>query len=292
MRVTIWGCRGSLATPGAATLEYGGNTSCVELELGEGQTVVLDAGTGIRALGLELVRRPLTPIHVCLSHLHLDHLEGLPFFAPLWMREAEIHIWAPSSPNLSPSEAIARYMSPPLFPLELSKVPARVCFHELPEGEWMLGPGRVTAERISHPGPTVGYRFEERGRSLAYIPDHEPYLDTEPHRIEPQWISGYRLAADATLLLHDAQYFEKEYGTRRGWGHSSVAHAVSFGLAARAQQLVLFHHDPLHGDDDLAALEARACELWTAATPPPVLAREGMRLALTPETAQAAVGAA
>jgi phosphoribosyl 1,2-cyclic phosphodiesterase len=291
MKVTVWGCRGSHAAPGAATVRCGGNTSCVQLEMGDGQTVVLDAGTGIRALGERLARRPSAPIHLFLSHLHLDHLEGLPFFAPLWAPGAEIHIWAPACPGLSPSEAITRYVSPPLFPLELSEAPARVSFHELPAGEWTLGSARVRAEPVVHPGPTVGYRFEDGGRSLAYIPDHEPYHDAEPGAVEPQSLSGYRLARDATLLLHDAQYLEHEYGSRRGWGHSSVSHAVAFALAARAQRLLLFHHDPLHSDIDLAQLEARARVLWTAADSP-TLAREGMCVELADQAAEPAAQAA
>jgi phosphoribosyl 1,2-cyclic phosphodiesterase len=292
MRVTIWGSRGSHPAPGAATLGYGGNTASVELELGDGQTVVLDAGTGIRALGEKLARRPLGPIHLLLSHLHLDHLQGLPFFAPLWTPAAELHIWAPASPGLSVRDAIARYMSPPLFPLELADAPARVSFHQLPANEWTIGRARVSAEQVAHPGPTVGYRLERGGRSLAYIPDHEPYRDTEPGAFEPSRLSGYRIARDATLLIHDAQYHEQEYEARRGWGHSSVAHAVAFARAVRAQRLLLFHHDPLHSDNELTALEARARDLWTATGSPPTLAREGVRLALadrTPEpTAKAA----
>jgi phosphoribosyl 1,2-cyclic phosphodiesterase len=287
MRITVWGSRGSHPAPGAATLGYGGNTSCVELELGDGQTVVLDAGTGIRALGESLARRPSAPIHLFLSHLHLDHIEGLPFFAPLWTPGAELHIWASAAPGSSVREAIMRYMSPPLFPLSLTDAPARVSFHELPEHAWTIGSARVTAEPVAHRGLTFGYRFEEGGRSLAYIPDHEPYRDTEPGALEPAWLSGYSLARDATLLLHDAQYREDEYGPRRGWGHSSVAHAVAFARATRAHRLLLFHHDPLHTDSDLAVLESRARELWTAAGMPPTLAREGMRLALASQAAAA-----
>jgi phosphoribosyl 1,2-cyclic phosphodiesterase len=292
MRITIWGSRGSHPVPGADTLGYGGNTSCVELGLGDGQTVVLDAGTGIMALGERLARRPPAPIHLCLSHLHLDHLQGLPFFAPLRTPGTELHIWAPDPVGMSAREAIARYMSPPLFPFELGDAPAKVSFHPLPAGGWTIGSARVSAEPVAHLGPTVGYRFEQGGRSLAYIPDHEPYRDAEPGALEPRSLSGYRLARDATLLLHDAQYREHEYGARRGWGHSSVGHAVAFALAARARRLLLFHHDPLHSDADLAALESDAGELWTALGRPPTLAHEGMRLALADPAPAAAAQAA
>jgi phosphoribosyl 1,2-cyclic phosphodiesterase len=288
MRVTIWGSRGSYPAPGAATLGYGGNTSSVAVELGDGQSVVLDAGTGIAALGDRLARQAAeaAPIHLLLSHLHLDHIQGLPFFAPLWTPGAELHIWMPVPADHSPAQAIARYMSPPLFPLQLSDAAARIVLHKLPAGDWTIGPARVRAEAVVHPGPTVGYRLEQGDFSLAYIPDHEPYRDTEPDTVEPRRLSGYGLARDATLLLHDAQYFDHEYGSRRGWGHSSVAHAVAFGLAARAQRLLLFHHDPLHSDAELKALEARARQLWTAPGGQPTLAREGMQFAL-PEAAPA-----
>ena len=275
MIATIWGARGSLATPGAATIEYGGNTSCVEVVLDDGTTVVLDAGTGFRELGLRLANRPPAAVHLLLTHLHFDHLSGLPFFSPLWNPRAEIHIWAPL-PRERLEAAIARFMSPPLFPVSISGVPARVTFHDLPEAAWSIGSAQVVAEPVRHVGVTVGYRIEEAGRSLAYIPDHEPFSGG-PDEVDPERLSGRRLALDASILIHDAQYLEQEYSGRIGWGHSSVAHAVAFARAVRARQLVLFHHDPLHSDAALAALEARATELWNGVEPP-VLAREGMRL--------------
>jgi ribonuclease BN (tRNA processing enzyme) len=168
-------------------------------------------------------------------------------------------------------------MSPPLFPVSILEVPASVTFHDLPEETWRLGSAHVFAERVRHRGPTVGYRIEDAGQSLAYIPDHEPYAGAEPVAVEPEHLSGYRLAREASVLIHDAQYLEEEYAGRMGWGHSSVAHAVGFARAARAGRLLLFHHDPLHSDRDLAVLEARAAELWNGRTQPPQLAREGMR---------------
>lgn len=279
MIATIWGCRGSLATPGAATVEYGGNTSCVELCLEDGTTVVLDAGTGIHELGLRLANRAPAPIHLLLTHLHLDHLAGLPFFAPLWDADAEIHIWAPSTPPASLEATIDRYMSPPLFPVAIADISASITFHDVSERTWRLGSARVFAERVTHRGPTVGYRIEENGESLVYLPDHEPYAKGEPGDVEPQWLSGYRLARDASVLLHDAQYFETQYSARRGWGHSSVAHAVAFARAARVRRLVLFHHDPLHSDETLTVLGERAAELWDGVARPE-LAHEGMCVTL------------
>ena len=283
MRATVWGCRGSLASPGPETVAFGGNTSCVQLELADGTPVVLDAGTGIRLLGLELARLPRRPIHIVLTHLHLDHLEGLGFFVPLWEPGLEIHVWGPSSPVETLEERIAKYMSPPLFPVQLAEVPSRLTFHDLPDEEFALGSARFLAEPVSHRGPTVGLRIEEHGRTLAYIPDHEPYLGAGPAGVDPEWLSGYSLAEGATVLMHDAQYFEHEYPNHVGWGHSSVDHAVEFARASGVEQLVLFHHDPLHSDDQLRALEARARALWGSEGSAPQLAYEGMKLALDTE---------
>ena len=278
MIATIWGSRGSLATPGRDTLEYGGNTACVEVVLDDGTRIVLDAGTGIRELGLRLANRPPAPIHLLLTHLHLDHVAGLPFFAPLWDRNTELHVWAPVAAGELVEDALARYMSPPLFPVPVSDVAARITFHHLPRRAWRLGSAEVLAEPVVHRGPTVGYRIEEAGRSLAYIPDHEPYFGVKPEAVESGRLSGYGVAREASVLIHDAQYFEAEYPARAGRGHSSVAQAVAFAHATRAQRLVLFHHDPLHTDGDLAVLQARARELWNGRIQAPRLAREGMLL--------------
>jgi len=277
VRVTIWGCRGSVPTPGPDTVTYGGNTSCVEVSLGEGVALVLDAGTGIRALGFDLERRRTSHVHVCLTHLHLDHLEGLRFFSPLWDERATVEIWGPPSHLLSLRERIARYFSPPLFPSELRDVPAALMFHSVPRTPWTIGDATVTADFVLHPGPTVGYRIELGGASFAYLPDHEP-AHAGPLQPKPtEWISGTALAADADLVVHDAQYFEDEYPHHVGWGHSSVSDAVAFAHAAGARRLLLFHHEPRHTDHALERLEDRARELAeTNAVAPPSLAREGM----------------
>ena len=195
MRTIVWGCRGSLAAPGAETLEYGGNTTCLEVELDDGTVLVVDAGTGIRALGTDLAGRPRQPLHLLLTHLHLDHIEGLGFFAPLWRAGQELHIWGPPSPVRS-----ARRAAPPL-PLAAAvpdqpatRCRASVICHDLPAEQFELGSAHVTALPVIHRGPTVGFRFEENGCSLAFIPDHEPYLGVEPGEALPDWLSGYALA--------------------------------------------------------------------------------------------------
>jgi phosphoribosyl 1,2-cyclic phosphodiesterase len=280
VQVRIWGCRGSLAAPGAGTVRYGGNTSCVEVRLADGTLLVLDAGTGIRALGAALDAERLGPLHLLLTHLHLDHLEGLGFFAPFWRPESELHLWGPPSTLHTLQERIARYLSPPLFPIHLGDTPARLLFHDVPDAPWRLGSATVQAAPVAHPGPTLGYRIEEEGAALVYLPDHEPALGVELASLTPDWISGCALATDATVLLHDAQFTEDEYPSRLGWGHSSVADAVAFAAIAGVDRLVLFHHDPMRDDDQLEALLGRARELSNGRLQPPHLAFEGMRFAL------------
>ncbi len=280
MRVRIWGCRGSVATPGPQTIRCGGNTSCIEITLDDGAVFVLDAGTGIRELGIELVERGVKELNLLLTHLHLDHLEGLRFFAPLFDPETTIHLWGPRSPVLTLKERIRRSFSPPLFPIDLMDTPAEVVFHELPKTQWSIGSAKLTASLIVHPGPTVGYRVEADGSSVAYIPDHEPALAGDFTQRSRDWISGGSIAQDVDLLLHDAQYFEEEYDGRLGWGHSSVEGAVAYADAVGARRLVLFHHDPTHSDDIMEQLEAEARSLESNTEDPPVVAREGMVLEL------------
>jgi phosphoribosyl 1,2-cyclic phosphodiesterase len=277
VRLKIWGCRGSLATPGPETVRYGGNTSCIEVMLADDDAIlVLDAGTGIRQLGDELERRDVRKIHLCLTHLHLDHLEGLRFFAPLWNPDVSVEIWGPPSPLHSLRDRIARYFSPPLFPVDLRDVPAAMSFHDVPKESWSIDGARLTADLVVHPGPTIGYRLETSQGSVAYIPDHEPALAGAIGSNSTDWISGSSLAQGVDALLHDAQYFEDEYADRVGWGHSSVADAVAFTRAVGAHRLVLFHHEPSHTDDELERLEAHARGLADEDHPPPQLAHEGM----------------
>ncbi|MDQ4006231.1 MAG: MBL fold metallo-hydrolase [Actinomycetota bacterium] len=281
MRARVWGSRGSLAAPGPETVRYGGNTSCVEVRLDDGTLIVLDAGTGIRPLGLTLGDELPRTIHVLLTHLHIDHIEGLAFFGPLWRPDVDLHVWGPPSPLRSLERRIARYLSPPLFPIHLQDIPSHPKFHDVPDEDWKLGAGLVRARPVSHRGPTVGYRISENGQSIAYIPDHEPALGVDLRVVEPEWISGHAVAHDADVMFHDSQYTEEEYAQRIGWGHSSVAHVVTFAEVCAVRQLVMFHHDPLHTDDELEAHLRRATEIFSGDGSPPVLAYEGMDLNLS-----------
>ena len=272
MRARFWGSRGSLASPGPDTVRTGGNTSCIEVRPSDESLVILDSGTGIRALGLSLDGSMPVRIDILLSHLHLDHLEGLGFFAPLWNPKTELHIWGPSSPMRSLSDRISQYLSPPLFPVRLAEVPARLELHDAPDEPWMLGSATITARPIIHRGPTVGYRIEDGDRTLAYLTDHEPALSVDLSTVDPEWVSGFEVAHGADVLIHDCQYTEDEYPDRAGFGHSSTKHVADFARLAGAKRLLLFHHDPNHTDDELETLCRRVSELWDGTVD---LAREG-----------------
>lgn len=251
----VWGTRGSLAAPGPETARYGGNTSCVSVHGRGGTLIVLDAGTGIRPMGATIdkgVRR----VDVLLTHLHMDHIQGLGFFAPLYRPAMEVHIWGPASTRLSLQDRLRRYLSTPLFPVGLRELPCRLLLHELGHGEMRIGEFRVAYARVCHPGPTIGYRISDAtGPVLTYLPDHEPALGSRAFPSLPlEWTSGGALADRSDLLIHDSQYSPHEYAERVGWGHSSLKQMLDFAKVVRAKHLVPFHYDPSHSDADLDRL--------------------------------------
>lgn len=255
MRVEIWGVRGSLPTAGHGTTKYGGNTSCVAVRTGEGNLVVLDAGTGIAALSRSLSHE--ARVDILLTHLHLDHIQGLGFFGPLFDPDCDVHIWGPASPTVGLRNRLTRYLSPPLFPVALRDLPCRLTLHDSTLGSFELPGLACRAALVCHPGPTVGYRLVGEHGSLAYLPDHEPALGVRRFPGTSDWTSGFELAHGVDLLLHDAQYTDEEYAERVGWGHSTLANAVAFAHLSGAKQLAAFHHDPAHDDDFLDAFIAR-----------------------------------
>jgi phosphoribosyl 1,2-cyclic phosphodiesterase len=258
MRVTLWGTRGSLASPGADTARYGGNTSCVEIRGADGTILVLDAGTGIRRLGGSL-RPACRRVNLLLSHLHMDHIQGLGFFELLYDPEVEVHIWGPASATLDLRSRLMRYLSPPLFPVHLRDIPQLV-LHGVPDGEFQVGEFRISATLVCHPGPTVAYRIATARAAVTYLPDHEPGLGARRFPPQPAWTSGYAISRGVDLLIHDAQYSNAEYLQRVGWGHSTIEQAVAFAAMAEVKHLVTFHHDPAHGDDEVDRLTAQALE--------------------------------
>jgi phosphoribosyl 1,2-cyclic phosphodiesterase len=279
VRIRLWGVRGSVPVPGPAAAGVGGNTSCVEVTSDDGTELILDAGTGIRELGSALAGRSRR-IHILLTHLHLDHIQGLMFFAPFFDPDAEITVWGPPAAERTLRERLARYISTPLSPIEIRDLPATVSFDGAPDHPWRIGAVEVEAGLVSHRGPTLGYRLSVDGTSLCYLPDHEPGLGQDLEAANPAWISGLGLANDASLLIHDCQYADAEYAQRRGWGHSSLSDALAFTRRCEPRHLLLFHHDPAHDDASLEALGAEAADRWAQLGGPGGIgmAREGQTL--------------
>jgi phosphoribosyl 1,2-cyclic phosphodiesterase len=272
MRVTLFGTRGSIPAPGPETIRYGGNTASVKVSGRDGTVLVLDAGTGIRRLGVNF--DTTTRVDILLSHLHMDHIQGLGFFGPLFNPLTKVHVWGPASSVHTLEARLARYLSPPLFPVHLRDLPNVVC-HEVPCPVFDIGPFRIRSSLICHPGPTVGYRIESEDGIVAYLCDHEPALGLPNGRWpSSDWISGYDIAADADLLIHDAQYTDEEYARCIGWGHSTYRHAFEFAARVGAKRIVPFHHDPSHDDETLDRMldNAVAAFKWSGVASP---GREG-----------------
>jgi phosphoribosyl 1,2-cyclic phosphodiesterase len=248
MRVKFWGTRGSIPAPGPETVRYGGNTSCVEVRGPDDTLLVLDAGTGIRRMN-QVVPRDIKRVDILLTHLHLDHVVGLGFFAPLRWPDLEVHVWGPASTTHSLAKRLTRYLSPPLFPVHLRDLPVNLHLHEVRGGSTRIGELEIKSAYVIHPGPTVGYRINGPGGSIAYIPDHEPAMGNKVFPATPEWTSGYKLAEGADVLIHDGQYNTHEYPTRVGWGHSTMDHAMEFAKMVGVGRFVPFHHDPGRDDD-------------------------------------------
>lgn len=249
MRLRLWGTRGSIASAGPKTVRYGGDTASVELLTDDDQLVVLDAGSGIRELGNH-IEHPHARVDILLSHLHMDHVQGLPFFRPLLNPDVETHIWGPISTTRDLRSRISRYLSPPLFPVRVRDLP-NVMFHDVTPSTFTIGSLRITADMITHPGSTLGYRITEDEKSVAYLSDHEPAFGSGEIPNDPEWVSGFDLAQGVDVLIHDAQYTDEEYNRRVGWGHTSLTQLGDFTRLVEARHLVTFHHDPAHGDDEL-----------------------------------------
>ncbi len=278
MRVTFWGTRGSVATPGPETVRYGGNTACVEVRGEDGTLLVFDAGTGIRRLGVH-IEPDIRRIDVLLTHLHLDHIIGLGFFAPLFRPGLEVHLWGPASSTMSLGRRLTRYLSPPLFPVHLRDLPCNLHLHEVGWEPFQIGALRIDCSYLIHPGPTVGYRVTSHAGTLAYMPDHEPSLGMRNFPPEPRWTSGFDIAEGVDLLIHDGQYNAHEYAQRVGWGHSTLDHTVRFARLVGAARLIPFHHDPIRDDD---ALEREIADVVQRLSPhfPVEPAAEGQTLVL------------
>ena len=270
MLVRFWGTRGSIATPGPSTNRYGGNTSCVEIVTDSGKRFICDCGTGARSLGGHLLANAPKPIEatILLSHTHWDHIQGFPFFAPLFIPGNRITVCGPKGANSSLPEVLAGQMEFTYFPVELEQLGAEIKYRDLTEGVHDLDGVRVTAQFLNHPAITLGYRIEADGVAVLYLCDHEPYWeplwrsDAEKGLLESILHAGDRRHADfmndADVVIHDAQYTPEEYPAKKNWGHSTYTYVTQMAVAAKVRRLFLTHHDPTHDDLFLDQTERQA----------------------------------
>lgn len=303
MKVTFWGTRGSIAAPGASTVRYGGNTSCVGLVTDRGTLVVLDAGTGVRLLGDRLLALMPTGIHghMLLTHTHWDHIQGFPFFAPVFVRGNDWSIYAPLDGSRRLKETLSGQMQYTYFPVELQQISAGLDCKDLEEGEFTLHDLHVRAQYLNHPAVTLGYRLTAGRASVVYCTDHEPFSPVLFRDGAERSLSGIVHAGDrrhaefvsgADLLIHDAQYTAEEYESKRNWGHSTVDYVVDIAVAARVKRVALYHHDPSHSDQHLDEIQGYAQTLVAhrGATIEVFCAREGETVVVAEQSpVQAAV---
>jgi ribonuclease BN (tRNA processing enzyme) len=214
--------------------------------------IILDGGSGILQLGATLSKAKV--VNIFLTHLHFDHIIGLGFFQPFYNPNVTVNIWGPTGSADTLEARLKRYFSPPLFPVHLQDLPCKLILHEISNETLSIGSLKVTAAYVCHPSPTVAYRIESENAVFSYMPDHEPALGSVDFPNEPLWTSGYNIAENADLLLHDGQYKNDEYENRIGWGHSSMEDAIKFATMAHVKKVLFFHHDPMHTDQQLLEL--------------------------------------
>ncbi len=254
-RVQFWGTRGSIPRPGHNTLRYGGNTSCVQVTSPNGAVVILDCGSGAHDLGQHLMANATGSLRgsILISHTHWDHIQGFPFFAPLFARGGHWDIYGPSGLGQSLRETLAGQMQYSYFPVTLDELGASIRFHDLAEGSFAIDDIRISTRFLNHPALTLGYRLETEDACVVYACDHEPYFRTpgqstplhEDDRLHSEFLAG------ADLVIHDAQFTDAEYASKKGWGHSPVEYVAEIGLMAGVTRMAFTHHDPSRTDADI-----------------------------------------
>ena len=279
MNVTFYGVRGSTPCSCGSNARYGGNTSSVVVEAPGSPPILLDLGTGVRFYGESLpAAEPLQAVAL-VTHLHWDHVQGLPFFAPVLRPGSHLAVHAPNPGcGLTLQEAFDQSMRPPYFPVPLSDLRGEISFHAHDSTRFTVGEVEVSVAPVPHNGPTVGYRLDWRGRSVAFVPDHQQPRDGGNEVAA----SVLELADGVDLLIHDAQYTQAEFVTKRDWGHSTVGYAVEVAVQSGARMLALFHHDPNHDDATVDGLADDARTLRGDRPLEVVAAHEGLVVALAP----------
>jgi len=259
--------RGSVPTPGAATVKYGGNTSCVEVRA-DGEIIVLDAGTGIRPLGLELAREfngASINMTLLITHTHWDHIQGFPFFLPAYESKNTIRVLGFEGARQGLGSTLAGQMESPYFPIALQQMPGNVLIEELQSFDFMIGPVRAMATTVNHPGIAVGYRLETSAGTVVYMPDNEPFHENQngysQDRVDLQNRKLIEFMRGADVLIIDSQYDSNEYAAHIGWGHGCVDEVVRLAVLGEVKRLYLFHHDPGHDDARIDAMVAHARKL-------------------------------
>ncbi len=253
--VRCWGTRGSIPTPGPETVRYGGNTTCFEVRYG-GVRLIFDAGSGIRSLGMNVVEKGPDTIHIFLTHFHWDHIQGFPFFKPLYDPEDSIRIVGPKQKDMDVQNLFAGQMGPIYFPVPFRVVAAEMRFEHLNEGSYEVGDVQLEVMRLKHPSFVIGYRIRVGGRTICFIPDNE--MDGDASEVGDGWAERIRdFVGGADLLVHDAMYTVEEYPNRVGWGHSTFGQSFRQAEDGGVKRLLFFHHDPTRSDDELDAIVSR-----------------------------------
>jgi phosphoribosyl 1,2-cyclic phosphodiesterase len=258
--VTFWGTRGSIPTPGPGTARYGGNTACISVTAPADRLIILDAGSGLRPLGHELMKQGNGAVNadILLSHTHWDHIQGLPFFKPLSARETSVCIYGAAQEGVPLKEILGRQMDPMVFPVPLNALAASLTVIEIEEGEFEVDNFSICAFRLRHPGTTLGYRLvpSSGGREVVYVTDNELGAGGS-YEVAPDWRARMvKFVEGADTLIHDAMYLDQIIQARAGWGHSTPRQAVDLAREGRCRRLILFHHEPEHDDEALDLLLA------------------------------------